>query len=192
MGKNKVDPERIAQIQGLKLQQLGKALYSGEFTIKELRNAYTQMRDIAQKRIKRITNPEVVKQFGKPNLYIEDGEYFKKTKYIIGESELLKEIADVSKFLNLKASTVTGLKNTRSAIINRMQEDGFDINESNYLEFRKFMKWFKASEYAKKYDSNDARVREVWNSEKATPEDWKKAFEAYSGYEDRTAPVRQY
>lgn len=191
MAKNKISQLQIEKIQGMKVSELGQSVSSGEFTIKDLRRAYTQMRDIAVKRIQRLTSERNVKQFGKPNLYIENGEYFRKTKNIIGEGELLKEIADISKFLTSKSSTITGLKEKRQTILDRMAEEGFDIDKSNYLEFLEFMKWFKASEFSKKFDSTSPVVSEIFNSEKATPEDWRKAFEAYANYKQDT-PVRQY
>lgn len=191
MAKNKFSKSQIEKLQSMSYQELGKAVVKGDYALKDLRKAYTQMRDIAMKRIGRITSEKNVKQFGKPNLYMENGEYFRKTKNIVSGQELLKEIADVSKFLKGKSSTVTGLREIREQTINRMQEEGFDIDESNYLDFRKFMAWFKASEYAKLYDSDSPVVSEVFNSEKASPEEWKKAFEEFSRYE-RNTHVRQY
>lgn len=192
MAKKRVSQEQLESIQNMNLQELGQSVTSGEFSIADLRRAYSQMRDIAVKRVQRLTSAKNVAQFGKPNLYMENGEYFRKTKFIKGEGELLKEIADVSKFLQSKRSTITGLKETRETIIENMQEQGFEIDRSNYVQFLEFMKWFKSSEFAKKYDSDSPVVSEVFNSEKASPEDWREAFEKFNGYANEPAPVRQY
>ena len=55
----------------------------------------------------------------------------------------------------------------------------------------KFLKWFKSSEFAMKYDSDSPVVAEVFNEEKSNPEQWRKLLEEYSRYEQGT-PVRQY
>lgn len=192
MAKKRVTQAQLESIQNMNLQELGQSVTSGDFSIADLRRAYSQMRDIAVKRVQRLTSAKNVAQFGKPNLYMENGEYFRKTKFIKGEGELLKEIADVSKFLQSKRSTITGLRETRETIIENMQEQGFEIDRSNYVQFLEFMKWFKSSEFAKKYDSDSPVVSEVFNSEKASPEDWREAFEKFSGYVNEPAPVRQY
>ena len=192
MPKNKFSEEQIKTIQGLSYQQLGEQLVSGRFTAKQLRNAYTQMRDIAVKRLKRLESERNVKQFGKPNLYINNGEYFRKTKFLVSESELLKEITEISKFLTSKRSTISGLKETRAKTMETLREAGFEIKDSQYVEFMKFMKWFKSSEFSKRFDSDSPVVAEVFNSERANPGDWRRAFEQYRNYETGSAPVRQY
>ena len=192
MPKNKISQDQIKMIQDLSYQELGNMLTSGTFTPKQLRNAYTQMRDIAVKRLKRLESEKNVKQFGKPNLYINNGEYFRKTKYLTSESELLKEIADVSKFLTSKRSTISGLKETREKTLETLREAGYEISKDQYVDFMKFMKWFKSSEFSKRYDSDSPVVAEIFNSEKASPADWRRAFEQYSKHETRSTPVRQY
>ena len=191
MPKNKFTKEDIKAIQSLTYNELGEAVSAGKYSVKDLRKAYTQMRDIAVKRLKRLETEKNVQQFGRPNLYVNNGEYFRKTKNLIGESELLKEIADVSKFLTSKKSTISGLKEAREKTIETMREAGLEIEPSDYVDFMKFMKWFHASEYAKKYDSDSSIVAEVFNNEKSNPSEWRKLFESYRGY-SAAAPVRQY
>lgn len=195
MAKNKISSERLGYIQSLSYNELGKGLTSGEFSLKELRQAYAQMRDVAVKRIKRITTEKNIKQFGKPNLYKhgEDGDYFRETRNIITSNELLREISDVSSFLKSKRSTVTGLKKTRNALIERMSEAGFNVDNSEYLKLVKFLKWFKASEFSKIFDSDHPVTAQVWNMEKASEEDWRKAFEEFARLQEQEpAPVRKY
>lgn len=195
MAKNKVSPSKIEYIQSLSYNELGKGITSGEFSIKELRQAYSQMRDVAVKRVKRITLEKNIKQFGKPNLYKygNDGDYFRKTKNIITTNELLREIADVSSFLKSKRSTITGLRETRNSLIERMSEAGFKVDNSEYLKLVKFLKWFKASEFSKIFDSDHPVTAQVWNMEKASEEDWRKAFEEFARIQEQeSAPVRKY
>lgn len=192
MPKNKIPQSKIEFIQSLSYQELGEQLVSGGLTSKQLRNAYTQMRDIAVKRLKRLESEKNVRQFGKPNLYINNGEYFRKTKYLTSDTDLLKEIADVSKFLTSKRSTISGLKETREKTLKTLREAGYEIDKSQYVDFMKFMKWFKASEFSKKFDSDSPVVAEIFNSERANPGDWRRAFEQFSSITAGAAPVRQY
>lgn len=193
MAKNKIDSDTIERIQNLSYLELGKAVTAGEFTTKMLRQAYSQMRSVAVKRYERISSEKNVKQFGEPSLHFNNGEYFRKTKYIVGQAELLKEIKDVSRFLKSKTSTVAGLREKRANTLNQMSERGFEISNENYLKFIEFMKWFKASEFSKQLDSDHPVVAEIFNSERATPEDWRRAFEAYAEHNKPTpAPYRQY
>lgn len=187
MAKNKISAFDIEKIQNLSYQELGKTVVSGDYSLKQLRQAYSQMRSTAQKRIQRLNKPENIRQFGQP-----EKEFFRTTKALTTSSELLKEIKDISKFLTNKGSTITGLRERRDFTINRMKESGFDVDNSEYPELRNFMEWFKASEFSKKYDSDSPEVAQVFNTEKASPEDWRKAFEALRRTEKQSAPVRKY
>lgn len=187
MAKNKISSTDIEKIQNLSYQELGKAVVSGDYSMKQLRQAYSQMRSTAQKRIQRLNNPSNIRQFGNP-----EQEYFRTTKSLTTSSELLKEIKDVSRFLTKKSSTITGLREQRNFTNERMKESGFEVDKSEYPDLVKFMKWFKSSEFSKKYDSDSPVVAEVFNTEKATPENWRKAFEAFRGTKEKSAPVRKY
>lgn len=191
MAKNKIAPEVIERIQSLSYSELGKAVVSGEFTTKMLRQAYSQMRSVAVKRYERISSEKNVKQFGEPSLHFDNGEYFRMTKYIVGQAELLKELRDVSRFLTSKGSTVSGLRERRNYTINLLNESGWGIDKSDYPKLREFMKWFKASEFSKKYDSDSEVVGQVFNTERATPEDWRRAFNELKST-NQSAPIRQY
>lgn len=191
MAKNKFTQAQIEKIQSMNYNQLGKAVIDGEYTIDELKKAYTQMRDIAVKRSKRLGSEKVTKEFGSQKMYSQDGEYFRKIKYMSSTQELIREIADVSKFLKSKKSTISGLKESRKNLLDSLNRMGFNVSQSDYINLVKFLKWFKSSEFAMKYDSDSPVVAEVFNEEKSNPEQWRKLLEEYSKYEQGT-PVRQY
>lgn len=191
MAKNKFTQAQIEKIQSMNFNQLGKAVMDGEYTIDELKKAYTQMRDIAVKRSKRLGSEKVTKEFGSQKMFSQDGEYFRKIKYMSSTQELIREIADVSKFLKSKKSTISGLKESRKNLLDGLNRMGFNVSQSDYINLVKFLKWFKSSEFAMKYDSDSPVVAEVFNEEKSNPEQWRKLLEEYSKYEQGT-PVRQY
>lgn len=162
------------QISKMSYNQLGKALTSGQLTEKRLRSAYSELRKTAMQRNRRVSAENVRQQFG------NESETFLTNRNITTTSQLLHELADVGKFLNAKRSTITGLKQQRKNVIDSAEHLGFDVDAENYVDFVKFMKWFKASEYSKQYDSNSVEVSEVFNSERANPASWKRAFELFA------------
>lgn len=168
------------QIGKMSYNKLVKALDSGETTIQQLKSAYSYLRGKAVAREKRVSQEDVVDEFGNT-----DREHFSKLKNITTTSNLLHELADVNKFLSSNRSTVSGLKRQRQNTINAADKLGFDVNNDNYRDFIKFMKWFKSSEYAKKYDSDSEEVQEVFNSSSANVEDWKKAFTLFIEQESK-------
>ena len=193
MAKNKFSQEQIEKLQNSSLNQLGRMIQSGKMSVKQMRQAYTQMRDIAQKRIKTLNKERNIKEYGKQNLYIENGEYFRKLKSITSESELLKEMVDLSTFLKSKLSTIKGLKEKKQNIIKQYTEKGIDMSGVDYVKFLEFLKWFKSSEFAKKIPSDVPIVKEVFdNSPNGTKEDWENAFKEYLKYADSDTPRRHY
>lgn len=70
----------------------------------ELRKEYTRLRDIAQKRIKRLADSP----FKDSDAYRYNVDRFKKIKDIKSESELRLLLADLSRFVNTESSTIKG------------------------------------------------------------------------------------
>ena len=163
------------KISQMSVNQMSKLISTGELTEKRLRQAYSYLRSKAMSREKRVGTERVVSEFGNT-----EREYFRKSKSLTTTSQLIREIADVNRYLRSPRSTITGLKQQRSKTINAANSFGFDVDESNYPDFAKFMQWFKSSEFALKFDSGSEEVAEVFNSEAAGPRDWRRLFEAYS------------
>lgn len=176
------------QISQMSYRQLGKAVVSGELTERRLKDYYTSARKTAMSRTARVSKTT---EFG-----TIEKENFMKLKNITTTSALLHEIADVNRFLGSKRSTITGLKQQRSEYISSARGHGFDfLNTSNYGEWINFMQWFRNSEFAKYYDSNDDEVSEVFEgAESASPEEWSKLFNEFltGGSDNGDNKVRQY
>ena len=165
----------VSQISNMTVNQLSKALQSGQVSERALRQTYTQLRQTAMRRSRSVSSASVTSEFGN-----NPGEYFQRVKNLTTQGALIREIADVGKYLHSKRSTITGLKKTRQNVISSAESLGFNVNESNYKDFINFMQWFKASEYSKIYDSDQEEVVEVFNSERSGATNWQKAFEAFS------------
>lgn len=164
----------------LNYNQLKKALATGQVTEKQIKRHYSDIRKTAVSRQR-----NVLKKAGDEFGEIEK-ETFVKVRDIITTDQLLRETADINKYLRSSKSTITGLKFQREKIIEKAEELGFDIDEDTYTKWLKFMNWFKNSEFSKVYDSSSEEVAEAFNAaERATPEDWRKAFEVFNGAEDK-------
>lgn len=159
-----------SQIQKMSYQELGKALTSGRISEKRLRSAYSELRSVAMKREKTLSKRGA--EFG-----VEKEQSFMKLKNITSTSNLLKELADVNRFLNKSTSTITGLKEQREKVIGRAQEAGVDVNYKNYADWLRFLKWFKESQYSLIYDSDSEAVAEAFNNaDGMSAADWEQAM----------------
>lgn len=162
------------QISEMTYNKLAYAVSEGIVSERRLRDYYTSAR---KKALSRNTRVSKTTEFG----HIEK-QTFEKLKDLKSLSDLLHEIHDVNKYLNYKGSTITGLKELRTENLNALHESGFDfVNEKNYGDWINFIRWFKSSEYAKYYDSDDEEIKSVFEQagEGATPEDWANIFDKF-------------
>lgn len=160
-----------AQLRRMSYNDLGKAVTSGELTVKRLQSYYTGARRTAMSR-QRTIETRTHGEFGELQK-----ESFTKLRNLRNTSDLLHEIADVNKFLEAKRSTITGLKEVRESVMTRAEQMGFDVDYGNYADYIRFMNWFQNSEFAKYYDSDSEEVMEVFNmAQQATKQDWEQAM----------------
>lgn len=146
---------------------------------KLLRSEYTRMRDIAQKRLKRM------EKAGVGDWILEQYPHgFKKLKEIKDRDSLVMELSRVSRFLSAKRSSVSGIKDTAkktAASIEKKTDVRIAPDQlSNYGHFINSMKKYlglQKGQYESKY------IVEVWsdlkNKGKITKKDLTKAVEKY-------------
>ena len=91
-----------------------------------MRAEYTRMRDVAQKRIKRLG-----KQFPESKAYQTHQKGFAKLKDL-DPRDLPKAFAELAKFVRAKGSTVTGQKQIKEKTIKTWQDQGLNLNSKNY------------------------------------------------------------
>lgn len=91
-----------------------------------MRAEYTRMRDVAQKRIKRLGE-----QFSQSKAYQNHPKGFSKLKDI-DPRDFPKAFSELAKFVKAKGSTVTGQKSIKEKTIRTWQEQGLNLNKSNY------------------------------------------------------------
>ena len=91
-----------------------------------MRAEYTRMRDVAQKRIKRLG-----KQFPESKAYQSHAKGFPKLKEL-DPRDFAKAFSELAKFVKAKGSTVTGQKEIKNKTIKTWQEQGLNLNQKNY------------------------------------------------------------
>ena len=91
-----------------------------------MRAEYTRMRDVAQKRIKRLGQ-----QFPESKAYQTHAKGFAKLKDL-DPRDFPKAFAELAKFVRAKGSTVTGQKQIKEKTIKTWQDQGLNLNSKNY------------------------------------------------------------
>lgn len=91
-----------------------------------MRAEYTRMRDVAQKRIKRLE-----KQFPESKAYQSHRYGFPKLKDL-DKRDFAKAFSELAKFVRAKGSTVTGQKQIKQKTIKTWNEQGLSLNNQNY------------------------------------------------------------
>ena len=91
-----------------------------------MRAEYTRMRDVAQKRIKRLG-----KQFPESKAYQSHKQGFAKLKDL-DPRDFPKAFSELAKFVRAKGSTVTGQKQIKEKTIKTWQDQGLNLNSKNY------------------------------------------------------------
>lgn len=94
--------------------------------ISTMRAEYTRMRDVAQKRIKRLG-----KQFPESKAYQSHSKGFPKLKEL-DPRDFAKAFSELAKFVKAKGSTVTGQKEIKNKTIKTWQDQGLNLNHKNY------------------------------------------------------------
>ena len=92
-----------------------------------MKSEYSRMRDIAEKRLKRLETSE----FSNVRAVTEHPSGFKKLRDL-DIRDLPKAFSELSKFVGAKGSSVTGQKQIRDKTIRTWQEQGLNLNKKNY------------------------------------------------------------
>lgn len=151
-----------------------EALQSGALTEKEIRDEYRRLRNIANKRIKRLENAGYT---GTQTYLRNVGAYKSPNNYTM--AELQYKLYQISKFVASRSSTVSGMRLIEKEAIETLQEKGLGrIN--NLQEFGDFMSWARTKYKSSEFDSE--RAAEVFNEAKLRKipiEEIKKDYELY-------------
>lgn len=121
-------------------------------TEKELRQEYTRLRDIAQKRLNRIGQTE----FAETQTYKNWAGKFPMTKTLKDPQTLAMALADVANYVG-GGMTLRTMKQQRERSLATLHEHEYsDINEANFIRFGNFMDKYRAAQIDVIYDSKRA------------------------------------
>lgn len=150
-------------------------LEAGGALEREVRKEYTRLRDISQKRLKRLA----AAGYADTDVYKKNVKHYPKLANIKSKSELAQRLSDLSRFVGSTQSTVKGLKERQKKVLNTLKKNGYKyINESNLSDFGEFMEYYRDAMYDMEYDSGDAAdLYTVVEKNKLDPEKVKEDFD---------------
>lgn len=127
-----------------------------------IRKEYTRLRDISQKRLKRMGSSK----FAESQTYKQNVSHYPKLADIKTPEELAYRLSDLARFIKSPMSTISGQKSQMQKAIDTLHstvdKDGNPkeaytfINEDNYLAFTEFMDEWRAQHLDELYDSGEA------------------------------------
>ena len=143
----------------------------------QIRKEYTRLRDISQKRLKRLA----AAGYTDDQIYKKNVNKFKELKDIKSTNELAQRLSELSRFISYKGSTVAGQKAIMKKSLATLHEHGYDfVNAGNYKDFGKFMEEYRNQLLDMEYDSGDAaEVYRVINKKQVPVDEVKAAFERW-------------
>jgi len=144
---------------------------------KEVRKEYTRLRDISQKRLKRLA----AAGYTDTEAYKRNVNHYPKLKDIKSKSELAQRLSDLSRFVASSQSTVSGIKKREQKVLETLGEHNYDfVNEGNLKAFGDFMEEYRDQLLDMEYDSGDAAdLYRIVEKNKIDPADIKEKFETY-------------
>lgn len=121
--------------------------------VSQVRKEYTRLRDISQKRLKRLEKAG----YTDTEVYKRNVNHYPKLKDIKTKHELAARLSDLSRFVASAQSTVSGIKEKERKSLESLSEHGYGfVNESNLQEFGDFMEEYRNQLLDMDYDSGDA------------------------------------
>lgn len=149
-------------------------LEAGGSLEREVRKEYTRLRDISQKRLKRLA----AAGYTDTDVYKKNVSHYPKLKDIKTKSELAQRLSDLSRFIASSQSTVKGLKEREKKVLQTLKKSGYKyVNEFNLSDFGEFMEYYRDAMYDMEYDSGDAAdLYTVVEKNKLDPEKVKEDF----------------
>ena len=128
----------------------------------DLRKEYSRLRDIAQKRLKRMENEWSWTESYKQNVYA-----YNKLSAIHDKRTLVHKLSQLSRFVTAVSGSVSGLNRQRDKALATLHSHGYDfVTKENFREFTDFMEWARSLKIARMYDSE--RIADIWGAVRAS------------------------
>lgn len=140
--------------------QLAADIKKGKISEKDLLGAYSRMRKNVMAQIRKIQKSDIPFLAGK----VPAPPKVRELKGALGVNQkaLLYETAEMLKFVQGKSYTLPQRKKQRRKAVEVLNARGIYITESDWGKWREFMEWFKNTEYAALYDSDDQVIQDIF------------------------------
>lgn len=154
-----------------------------------VRKEYTRLRDIAQKRLKRLKAAGL----DDTQAYLKNYKHYPKLKDIKSDAELASRLSDLSRFITAKASMGSGQKDIMKKSLTTLHDNGYKfVNEGNFRDFGKFMEEYRIQMLDMSYDSGDAAdLYGVVVKHQLDPEEVKADFEFWLENLDKAQKLKK-
>ena len=156
---------------------------------KEVRKEYTRLRDISQKRLKRLA----AAGYTDTEIYQRNYKHYPTLKNIKSKSELAQRLSDLSRFVGSSQSTVKGIKERNKQTLETLKQHGYGfVNEGNLRDFGDFMEQYRDQLLDMDYDSGDAaELYRIVEKHGLDPDKVAADFEFYLDNLDKAAALRK-
>lgn len=114
------------------------------WTDKAIRQEYSRLRDISQKRLKRLAVSEPESFAYKENI----GKYAPVRELTTEEARAL--LPELARFIAAKTSTVTGIRRQREKAVKTLQAQGFAVTKQNIKLFGQYMQTWRETQTGRK------------------------------------------
>lgn len=163
-------------LRGTTFNQLGSMLTSGKVSESELRKFYSEERKIANKRSGRLQSAGLT----------ELNENFRKTANLVTTQDLIREIADVNRFIKGKTTVTERRADIRKKLEKMHSRNMFlNVDEHNFSKFTRFMDWARSTSRLERYSSESDEVEltfdTVVNTGASTAAEFEELFLAVTG-----------
>ena len=150
--------------------RLGIELSRGTLSADQLRHYYSKARKRALDAVRRIQKSDVA--------FIGEPPVFRKLKNLTTDRDLISEIVDVNRFLNSAYSKIGSRRVARARSLETLKRHGMGfIDECNYSNWARFMRWFHAAGLQLFMDSEGSAAEELFEDVKGlSPEEWEQAY----------------
>ena len=164
-------------------------LEAGGDLAKQVRKEYTRLRDISQKRLKRLA----AAGYTDTEIYQRNYKHYPKLKDIKSKSELAQRLSDLSRFVGSSQSTVKGIKERNKQTLDTLKQHGYGfVNEGNLRDFGDFMEQYRDQLLDMDYDSGDAaELYRIVEKHGLDPDKVAADFEFYLDNLDKAAALRK-
>ena len=171
-------------------------LRSGDVSAAVIKAEYTRLRDIAQKRLKRMAKTE----FRETETFKQNWGYFTKIRDMAGKGvkgdrispELSYKMAALARFVAAEGSTISGMKKQREKSLETLKQHGYDfVNKGNYTKFAKFMQEYRQQKLDSQFDSGEvAELFETMEKNRVDPAQVANDFEYWLDNREKAAELK--